>query len=85
MLNKSIAGTSQREFIDKKIWFREADTLEDPSSISEAENDYYMYISATPDSFYPMNKKYVRGDIVVGMSKFGKRKDGPGCYYKTVI
>ena len=26
-VNKSIANTTQREFLDKKIWFRESDTL----------------------------------------------------------
>ena len=30
-LNKSVAGTAKREFIETKIWFRESDTVDDPA------------------------------------------------------
>lgn len=52
ILNKSIAGTHQREFIDKKIWFRENDTVDHPFT-SEDDNDIYMWVSSAPDHFYP--------------------------------
>jgi len=72
--------------LDKKIWFRESDTVEDPSTVKEEDNDYYMWISSAPDSFYASNKKYVRGITIVGMCRFGRRKDGqPGCYCQTIV
>ena len=85
LLNKSVAGTAQREFIDKKIWFRESDTVQDPSKVKDEDNDFYMWISSAPESFYEMNKKFVRAEAIIGLCRFGKRKDGPGCYCKTIM
>jgi len=31
-----------------------------------------------------MTKSYVRADALIGVSRFGRRRDGPGCYYETI-
>lgn len=78
---KSVASTAQREFLDKKIWFRESDI---DGNVEEDQNDIYLWITSAPDSFWPMNKKYVRADALIGLSRIARRKDGPGCYYETI-
>lgn len=67
LLNKSIAGVTRREEIDKRFWFRLTDVVDDPSSIKEEDNDYFMWISSPPDSYYPMDNKYVRTCSLFGM------------------
>ena len=87
-VNKSIANTTQREFLEKKIWFRESDTIrtiEEEQYYKSGHNDIYVWISSVPDSFYPTNKKYVRADSILGINRFGKRRDGgPGCIFESI-
>ena len=87
MVNKSVIKTTPREFLDKKIWFREQDTLLAGQKLKDAEyNDYYMWISSAPDSFYPLNNDLIRADALIGLTRFGKRRDGqPGCFYESIV
>jgi len=81
VLMKPVAKTSKREFLDKKIWFRESDTGD---TFEEGYNDIYLWITSAPDSFWPITKDIVRADGLIGITRFGKRRDGPGCYYQTI-
>ena len=87
MLNKSVLNTAQREFIDKKIWFFESDTLVEGEKVKEGEeNDIYLWVTSTPDSFWPIEKPIVRCDTLLGLTKICKRKDGlPGCTYLSMV
>ena len=87
MVNKSVIKTTPREFLDKKIWFRESDTLLEGEELENSEyNDYYMWVSSAPDQFYPLNNDYVRADALIGLTRFGKRRDGhPGCFYESIV
>ena len=78
---KPVAGTSAREFLDKKIWFRDSDTGD---AVEEGYNDIYCWITSAPDSFWPIEKKIVRAQGIIGISRFGKRRDGPGCFVESI-
>jgi hypothetical protein len=80
-LNKKVAGTASREFIDKKIWFREEDTGD---KYDENYNDIYFWIADPPDGFWPLKKEYVRANTLIGITRIGKRRDGPGCFYESI-
>ena len=67
LVPKSVMGTSPREFIDKKIFFKEDGVI-------------YMWVTSTPDDCYPVNPKFTRATSLVGLNKIGKNKDKPGCY-----
>jgi len=79
-VNKSIANTAPREFIDKKIWFKSSDV---PGvTVDEGYNDIYLWITSVPDSLFPKNKKFCRADSLLGITRFGRNRDGkPGCFY----
>lgn len=80
-LNKKVAGTASREFIDKKIWFREEDTRD---KYDQNYNDIYFWITDPPEGFWPIHKDYVRADNLIGITRIGKRRDGPGCFYESI-
>ena len=74
IVNKSIANTSQREFIDKKIYFKSTDN-----------DDIYLWITSCPDELHPINN-YTRSDSLLGINRMGKRTDGkPGCYLHSIV
>ena len=74
-------GLTQREFIDKKIFFRKSDVTE----LEEGESDdIYIQSSHCPDSLYPMDqKKYVRCYSYYCMQRIGKMDCG-GSYLHVV-
>ena len=74
-------GLTQREFIDKKVFFRKSDVTE----LEEGESDdIYIQSSHCPDSLYPMDqKKYVRCYSMYCMQRIGKIDSG-GSYLHVV-
>ena len=74
ILNKAVFGTSQREFIDKRIIFDDTDS-----------EDIYMYVTHAPDPLSPLNHNYVRANALLGINKISRRKDGKsGCVFQTI-
>lgn len=71
VLQKSILNSTQREFVEKKVWFRGVDPDSDPES--QDNECIYLWTSSTPDELYPMNKAYIRGDTILGIARIGKR------------
>ena len=43
-----------------------------------------MWISNPPDDFWPIKKEYVRADTLIGITRIGKRRDGPGCFFQAI-
>jgi len=37
------------------------------------EDDYYMWVTSSPDDLYPLSTKYVRSDSLMGIFKVGKK------------
>ena len=69
LINKSVMGTSCREFIDKKLFFSTSDI--NPLKENE-QDDIYMWVTSTPNDVYPMNPKYTRADSLIGMYRIGR-------------
>lgn len=81
LLNKSVINTAQREFIDKKFWFRDSQTGD---NVDPEFDDLYVWTTAAPDSCYQMNKKYVRA-WGISIGRIGRRRDGkPGCFLEQI-
>jgi len=85
---KSVLNLSAREFIDKKLFFKRKEAIQDqlqqdPSSINRIdqeyekvnEDDYYMWVTSSPDDLYPLSTKYVRSDSLLGIYKVGKKSN----------
>jgi len=51
-INKSVIGTKKRDCIDKKIFFKKGDYLDLPED-DVTKDDYYMWITSTPDEIFP--------------------------------
>ena len=43
-----------------------------------------MWITNPPDDFWPKKKEFVRADTIIGITRIGKRRDGPGCFYEAI-
>ena len=81
-VNKSVIGTAQREFIDKKIYFRASDAEE----VDPMQDDIYLWVTSAPDELVPITSSYVRSDSLLGIQRMGRRKDGkPGCYLHCIV
>jgi len=75
-----MTGVSQREFVDKKVFFHKSEITE----LEEGESDdLYIWSSHCPDSLYPENKKYVRSYSLYCMQRIGKVESG-GTYMHVV-
>ena len=72
ILNKAVFGTSQREFIDKRILFT-------PNN----DDIVYIYVTHTPDSISPLDPSYVRANALLGINRISKMDDG-GCKFETI-
>lgn len=80
--NRAVAGVQQRDFVDKKLWFKTSQAEGTPPSV---DDEVYVFVSSAPDELYPVDSRYTRGDTLVGYNRIGKRKDGkPGCYLHCV-
>lgn len=82
--NKPVIGTTPRQFIDKKIFFRTSDA--DSSVKGTDQDEFYIWVTSTPDDIVPIDsKKYVRAESILGIQRIGKRKDGEGCYLHAIV
>ena len=66
LVNRSVFGMSKREFIDKKIFFRDGDAI-------------YIWVTYCPDELYECKPPHTRSYTVMGINKIGKLPSG-GCY-----
>ena len=81
LVNKSVMGTSCREFIDKKLFFHTSEM----SDVEESQSDeIYMWVTSTPNEVYQLNPKYTRADSLLGMYKIGHMEGSPGCYVYNI-
>ena len=83
VVNKSVIGTQQREFIDKKIYFRTSDVQPD---VDPQDDEIYMWVTSAPNELHPVDpSKFTRADTLLGIQRMGRRKDGkPGCYLHAI-
>jgi hypothetical protein len=70
LVNRSLFGTSKREFIDKKVFFSDGDTI-------------YIWVTACPDDCYQCMPPHTRSYSIVGINKIGKLESG-GCYLHVI-
>ena len=82
-LNKPIFGAPAREFIDKKMWFR---VSECGIEVDETNDDIYIWQTHVPDSFYELNKEYVRAHSLMNITRLGKSKalNNKGLYFESM-
>lgn len=71
LVNTSIFGAGKREFIEKKVFFR------------DEEGSIYMWVTACPDEVYENKPPYVRSYSLVGVFKIGVHPTG-GCYLHVI-
>jgi len=74
---KKVIGTSPREYLDKKFFFRTADALEQvedtETEIGDGDpSDIYMWTTSAPDELHPTSQNTVRADSILGIMKIGK-------------
>ena len=78
---KKVLGATQREFLDKRIFFYK-------SEVKELENgeddDIFIWTSSAPNELCPEDKsRYVRAETLFGLMRIGKLQNG-GTYLHVV-
>ena len=63
-------GFSNRDFLDKLIYFKHGST-------------FYIYVSAVPDEVFPQKKDLVRAVSIAGLYKI--EVEGEGCWYRAAL
>ena len=82
--NKSVIGTTPRQFIDKKIFFRTSDV--DPAVKGTDKDEIYIWVTSGPDELYPLDSKFVRAHANLGIQKIGRNKNGKaGCFMHSIV
>ena len=71
---KKVLGTTQREFLDKRIFFYKSEVKE----LEDGENDdIYVWTSSAPNELCPEDKaKFVRAETLFGLMRIGKSQNG---------
>ena len=77
MVTKSqVVGVMNREFVEKRVFFKKVDEVQGAWKISS--DTYYAYVSSVPDEIYDLNEVYMhlRAHTLIGMHRIGKLESG---------
>lgn len=84
LLMNSVLNLSQREFIDKKIYFTRAEAIaqakerglleleKELDQIEDNSDDIFVWTTSAPNDLYPICPNFTRSDSIVGIMRIGR-------------